>query len=47
MIYHGAGRGPIGNAEGAVYLYEDAMIIRTGVVSEGLKKVRRLEIAGK
>ena len=47
VIYHGTGLGAIGGHDGAVYLYKDAMIIRVGVVADGLKKVRRIDIAGK
>jgi hypothetical protein len=44
VVYFGTGRGPIGSAEGAIYIMKDAMIIPIGRNATSISKRIQLEI---
>jgi hypothetical protein len=44
VVYYGTGRGPIGSAEGAIYIMKDAMIIAIGRNATTIRKRIQLEI---
>ena len=44
VVYYGTGRGPIGSAEGAIYIMKDAMIIPIGRNATSISKRIQLEI---
>jgi hypothetical protein len=44
VVYYGTGRGPIGSADGAIYIMKDGMIIPSGRNAETITKRLQLEI---